>query len=99
MPINKMRAIHPGEVLQEELETLELSATAFAKALHIPPNRITLILHKQRAITADTAIRLAAYFGNTPEFWMNLQIAYDIKTAMKKFSYKIRHDIELHKAA
>jgi addiction module HigA family antidote len=78
---NKMRPIHPGEVLKEELAGLGVSANVFAQALAVPTNRITSILNEQRAVTADTALRLARYFGTTPEFWMNLQTAYDVKIA------------------
>jgi addiction module HigA family antidote len=78
---NKMRAIHPGEILKGELEELNLSANAFAKALDVPANRITAILNKQRGITADTALRLAKFFGSTPDFWMSLQTSYDVKKA------------------
>lgn len=63
-----MRPIHPGEVLRDELEVLGLSANAFAKSLGVPANRITAILKEQRAVTADTALRLARFFGMTPEF-------------------------------
>ena len=78
---NKMRAIHPGEILKGELEELNLSANAFAKALGVPTNRITAILNEQRGITADTALRLAQFFGSTPYFWMSLQSNYDVKVA------------------
>ena len=76
---NKMRAIHPGEILKGELEEMNLSANAFAKALDVPANRITAILNEQRSVTADTAIRLAQFFGSTPDFWMSLQSSYDVK--------------------
>ena len=78
---NKMRAIHPGEILKGELEELNLSANALAKALDVPTNRITAILNEQRGITADTALRLAKFFGSTPHFWMGLQTSYDVKKA------------------
>lgn len=78
---NQMRAIHPGEILKGELEELNLSANIFAKALGVPANRITAILNEQRGITADTALRLARFFGSTPDFWMNLQSSYDVKVA------------------
>ena len=78
---NKMRAIHPGEILKGELEELNLSANALAKALDVPTNRITAILNEQRGITADTALRLAKFFGSTPDFWMSLQTSYDVKKA------------------
>ena len=80
---NKMRAIHPGEILKGELEELKLSANAFAKALAVPTNRITAILNEQRGISADTALRLARFFGSTPDFWMSLQSSYDVKVAWK----------------
>ena len=76
---NQMRAIHPGEILKGELEELNLSANAFAKALGVPANRITAILNEQRGITADTALRLARFCGSTPDFWMSLQSSYDVK--------------------
>ena len=69
-PKNGMRPVHPGEILREELETLALSANALSKALDVPVNRITAILHGQRAVTADTALRLARYFGTTPQVWL-----------------------------
>lgn len=96
---NQMRPIHPGEILHDELDELQLSATRFAKLLKIPPNRITAILNGHRSITADTAIRLACFFGTTPEFWMNLQIAYDLKCTMKKVGKKIRQEVEFREAA
>jgi len=96
---NKMRAIHPGEILKEELDELGFSANEFAKKLKIPTNRITSILNGQRSITADTALRLARYFGTTPEFWMNLQTAYDLKITMKKVSKQIAQNVEYRKAA
>jgi addiction module HigA family antidote len=77
-----MRPVHPGEVLREDvLEELGMSANALAQALGVPPNRITAILHGDRGITADTALRLARYLGTTPEFWLNLQATYDLRTA------------------
>ncbi len=80
--MNKMRAIHPGEVLKEEfMDPMDLSAYAVAKAIHVPANRILAITKEERAISADTALRLATAFGTTPEFWMNLQQAYDLKLA------------------
>ena len=68
-PKNGMRPVHPGEILREELETLDLSANALSKALGVPVNRITAILNGQRGVTADTALRLARYFGTTPHLW------------------------------
>lgn len=78
---NGMRPVHPGEILAEELEDLGLSASALAKALDVPANRITTILRGQRGITADTALRLARYFDTTPQLWQNLQKAYELRVA------------------
>ena len=73
--------MHPGEVLAEELEDLGLSANALAKALDVPTNRVTAILKGQRGVTADTALRLARYFGTTPQLWQNLQKAFELRMA------------------
>ena len=72
-PMNGMRPVHPGEILCEEIETLGLSANALSKALGVPVNRVTTILNGQRGVSADTALRLARYFGTTPQLWLNLQ--------------------------
>ncbi len=72
--------IHPGEILLEEfLEPLELSQYRLAKDITVPPRRINEIVHGNRSVTADTALRLARYFGTTGQFWMNLQIRYDLE--------------------
>ena len=76
-----MRPVHPGEILREELDTLGLSANALAKALGVPVNRITMILNGQRGVSADTALRLARYFGTTPQLWMNLQKTWELRRA------------------
>jgi addiction module HigA family antidote len=78
-------ATHPGEVLREEfMKPLGLSANALARALHVPPNRITAIIAEEgpRAVTPDTAVRLARYFDTTPQFWLNLQQAYDLSLTL-----------------
>jgi addiction module HigA family antidote len=74
-------AIHPGEHLADAMEAMGLTATQLARDLQVPPNRITAILQGQRAITADTALRLARYFGTSAAFWMNLQQLYDLRLA------------------
>jgi antitoxin HigA-1 len=96
---NYLRPIHPGEILQEELEELGLSASALAKVLCVPPNRITAILNQQRAITADTALRLARYFGTTAEFWLNLQQTFDLKTVRLQAGGRIESDVTPRQAA
>jgi len=79
---------HPGEVLREEyLLPLGLSARALAKLLGVPANRITEIMRGERDVTADTAIRLARYFGIDPRFWLNLQAAHDISKAQAENDY------------
>ena len=94
MIANKMRPIHPGEILKEELNAIGLSANAFAAKLHVPANRITSILNYERAISPETAIRLAQFFSTTPEFWLNLQSAFDLKITLIKVGKKIAHDVE-----
>ncbi len=74
--------IHPGEILREEfLIPLGLSAGALARRLHVPRTRIERLVKEETAVTPDTALRLARFFGTTPELWMNMQTGYDIKTA------------------
>jgi len=82
--------IHPGEHLAEELRELEMSAAELARRLDVPTNRITEILHGRRAITGDTALRLAHFFGTTPEFWLNLQSLYEIRLAEQKSGKSIK---------
>lgn len=92
--MNQMRAIHPGEILKGELEELNLSANALAKALDVPTNRITTILNEQRGITADTALRLARFFGTTSEFWMSLQSSYDVKKTREAVGEEIERNVK-----
>jgi addiction module HigA family antidote len=77
-------AIHPGEHLAEELKELQMSAAALARHLKVPTNRITQILNGDRDITADTALRLAHFFGTSAEFWVNLQSLYDLRIAQQE---------------
>jgi addiction module HigA family antidote len=83
-------AIHPGEHLAEELKELGMSAAKLARKLDVPTNRITGILNGQRAITGDTALRLAHFFGTSAEFWLNLQSLYELRIAQKKAGRSIR---------
>ena len=78
---NGMRPVHPGEILRDEIDALDLSANALASALGVPVNRVTMILNGQRGVSADTALRLARYFGTTPQLWMNLQKAWELRRA------------------
>lgn len=94
-----MRAVHPGEILREELDVLNYSINQFAKLLCVPANRIAAILNGQRAVTADTALRLAKFFGMSPEFWLNLQMTYDLKIAIAKVGKKIDKEVHYKDAA
>ena len=85
-----VNAIHPGEHLAEELKELGMSAAELARKLDVPTNRITGILNAQRAITGDTALRLAHFFGTSAEFWLNLQSLYDLRIAQKRIGKSIR---------
>ncbi len=76
-----MRPVHPGEILRDELDALGLPANALADALGVPVNRVTMILNGQRGVSADTALRLARYFGTTPQLWMNLQKTWELRRA------------------
>ena len=89
MSKRKLPAIHPGEHLRDELEELGLSARAFARLLDIPVNRVTQILNGQRGVSADTALRLARYFGTSAEFWMNLQQTYELRLAEQEAGREI----------
>ncbi|ESQ11417.1 MAG TPA: addiction module antidote protein, HigA family [Chromatiaceae bacterium] len=92
--MNKMRPIHPGEILREEfLVPLGLSASALALELKVPAPRINDIVRERRAVTPDTALRLSRYFGTSPEFWMDLQTAFDLKTAAKDAGGKSEAEI------
>ena len=83
-------AIHPGEHLAEELKELGMSAAELARKLSVPTNRITEILNGQRAVTGDTALRLAHFFGTSAEFWLNLQSLYELRLAQKKAGASIK---------
>ena len=78
---NGMTPVHPGEVLRDELDELGLSANALSKELRVPVNRVTMILNGQRGVSADTALRLARYFGTTPQLWLNLQKTWELRQA------------------
>lgn len=94
MTNNKMRAIHPGEILREEfLAPLGMSANALSMALRVPAPRVNDIVRERRAITPDTALRLARYFDTTPEFWLNLQSTYDLKQAEQALGHIIRQEV------
>ena len=92
--------VTPGEILREEfLAEYRLSQNQLAKAIGISPNRIAEIVNNRRRITADTALRLALYFGNSAEFWLNLQAHYDLKLARRKMSQEAAERIKAQRAA
>jgi addiction module HigA family antidote len=81
--------IHPGVHLAEELEALGMSAAEFARQIDVPANRVTAIINGQRSISADTALRLAHWFGTTAEFWLNLQKMYELRVAQQEVGASI----------
>ena len=85
-----LTAIHPGEHLAEELEALDMSAAELARKIDVPTNRVTQILNGTRAITGDTALRLAHFFGTSPHFWLNLQSLYDLRLAQQKVGQSVK---------
>lgn len=95
----KLAPIHPGEALREILSEAGLSANGLALALRIPANRVTKILKAERGITADTAMRLARYFGTSAEMWMNLQAKYDLDLAEDAFRARVEREVLPRSAA
>lgn len=92
---NGMRPIHPGEILREEyLIPLGLSVNALARQLRVPPTRLHEIVNERRAVTADTALRLARYFGGDPQSWLNLQTAYDLRVVETERGETIAREVE-----
>ena len=91
---NRMRPVHPGEILQDEIDALDMSASAFAAALDVPANRITAVLNGDRAITADTALRLAHYLGTSAEFWLKLQKTFELREAEIKSGDEIKKSVQ-----
>lgn len=95
MFMNGMRPVHPGEVLREEyMVPLNISAHALSKALGVTASRINEISHEKRGITADTALRLARYFGGDAQSWLNLQLLYELRKAEIELYDQIEHDIQ-----
>jgi|SRR5690348_12553100 antitoxin HigA-1 len=91
----KLKPVHPGEILREEfLLPLGLSMNRVAMDLRVPVTRIADIIHERRGITADTALRFARYFNNTPTFWMNLQTRYDLEVAEDELAPQVDRDVQ-----
>ncbi len=79
-----MRAVHPGEILKNELDACGVTLTEFARQIDVPPNRISRIISGKRAVTGDTALRFGHWFGTEPQFWLNLQSAYSVRVAQER---------------
>lgn len=93
--VKKMIPVHPGEILMEEfLRPLGLSQYRLAVDISVPPRRINEIVHGKRAITADTALRLARYFGNSEGFWMNLQVRYDLEVQRDRLAGRLEREVK-----
>lgn len=88
-----MKAIHPGRFLRREMMSRQLSANKLALALRVPSGRITQILNEKRGISAESALRLSLYFGNSPQFWMNLQSRYELAKTEQDIGSKIRAEV------
>lgn len=86
-----MRAVHPGAVLKDELEELEITPTAFARQIKVPANRVSQIIAGKRGITGDTALRFGHWFRTDPQFWLNLQAQWDLVQAEQETGEAIRH--------
>jgi addiction module HigA family antidote len=100
MPRKRLAPIHPGEVLDEEfLKPLALTQYRLAKGLKVPARRINEIVQGKRAISADTALRLARFFRNTPRFWLNLQTSYDLEVEADRLGAKLARDVEVLRRA
>jgi antitoxin HigA-1 len=96
----KLKPVHPGEILREDfMKPLKLSMNRLALDLHISVTRIAEILAERRGISADTALRLARYFGNAPAFWMNLQTRYDLEVAEDEIAARIERDVHPHETS
>ena len=96
----KLAPIHPGEVLLADfLEPLELSQYRLAHSISVPPRRINEIVHGKRAISADTALRLARFFGNSEQFWLNLQARHDLEVERDRLGARLRAEVEVFAVA
>ena len=98
--MRKMSPVHPGEILREEfLKPMNLSQYRLAKDIAVPPRRINEIVHEQRAISADTALRLGRYFGVSPQFWLNLQVQHDLAVEEDRLGDRLRREVRVRKTA
>ena len=95
----KFAPVHPGEILKEALDDLDLSMNKLAQEIHVPANRVSAIVAGKRSITGETALRLARYFGTTPGYWMNLQARFDLESARDAWEAKVNAEIRPRTAA
>lgn len=94
MKTREIPPVHPGEILLEEfLAPLGISQYRLAKDMSVPPRRINEIVHGERAISADTALRLGCYFSNSPQFWLNLQTHYDLQVEQKRLASRLKREV------
>ncbi len=97
---SRLPPVHPGEILLEDLmKPLDISINRLSRDLRVPVNRVSEIVNGKRRISADTAIRLARYFGNTPQFWMNLQTSYDLQVAMRESAEQVGREVHPREVA
>jgi antitoxin HigA-1 len=89
-----MKPIHPGQILKREMEARDLSANRLSLELRVPSGRITQIINGKRGISAETALRLSRYFGNSAQFWLNLQARYDLAVAVENIGAKIDAEVK-----
>ena len=89
----KLPPIHPGELLRDELDEIGVSLNELGRALRVPMNRVSAIVNGKRAITVDTAMRLTRYFGTSPQYWLNLHVAYDLEAAGQELQPRIEKEV------
>jgi addiction module HigA family antidote len=100
MSAKRMQPVHPGEILLEEfLVPMHLSQNALGRALGVPPRRINEIVHGNRRVTAATALRLARFFGTSPDFWLGLQMDYELDLERDRFEGQVEREVEPHRRA
>src|SRR4051794_39681010 len=96
---DRLPPVHPGEILKETLDDLGISMNRLAQEIHVPANRISSIVARQRSITGETALRLARYFGTTPAYWINLQARYELESARDEWEAKVKSEVRPRSAA
>jgi addiction module HigA family antidote len=97
--IDRLPPVHPGEILKETLDDLGITMSRLSREIHVPANRVSSIVAGERAITGETALRLARYFGTTPEYWLNMQARYDMETARDQWEDRVISEVQPRRAA